>query len=367
MTRRYRIAFYAPMKPPDHALPSGDRRIARMLMAALRAAGHQVDLVSRLRSWDGAGDPEVQRGFAEEGQREALRLVNAWRTAPEIRPDLWFTYHLYYKAADWIGPEVAGALSIPYVVAEASVAYKRAGGPWDLGHRQTLAALAQAALVVTLNPKDAECLPEPAKSRLLAPFLDATRFAEPRRTGNDPPVLAVTAMMRPGDKLASYRLLAEALSQLQDLAWRLLILGDGPARAEVEAAFAVLPSARVQLRGAVEEDALPGILAACDLCVWPAINEAYGMALLEAEAAGLPVVAGRSLGVPAVVAEGESGLLVPPGDATAFAAAIRRLLEDPEQRHAMGRAAARKVRRDHDLEAAARTLDGFLQDLKETP
>ena len=45
------------------------------------------------------------------------------------RPDLWFTYHLYYKAPDLVGPLVAGALGIPYAVAEASVAHKRAGKP----------------------------------------------------------------------------------------------------------------------------------------------------------------------------------------------------------------------------------------------
>ncbi|MEX2408233.1 MAG: glycosyltransferase family 4 protein, partial [Rhodovibrionaceae bacterium] len=250
-----------------------------------------------------------------------------------------------------------------YVVAEASVAYKRAGGPWDRGHRQTLAALDQAARVITLNPKDAERLPDPEKTRMLAPFLDAARFAQPREARNAPPVLVATAMMRPGDKLASYRLLAEALLQVADLDWSLLILGDGPARGAVETAFAAL-GGRVEFRGTVGEAALPEILAGCDLCVWPAINEAYGMALLEAEAAGLPVVAGRSLGVPAVVAEGETGLLVPPGDAAAFAQAVRALLSDPERCRRLGRAAARKVRRDHDLAAAARTLDSILQDLK---
>ena len=360
--RPLEIAFYAPMKPPDHPVPSGDRRIARMLIAALEAAGHNVSLVSRLRTWDGEGDPEVQRSFDESGGREAAHLLEIWDAGGA--PDLWFTYHLYYKAADWIGPRVAAGLGIPYVVAEASVAYKRAGGPWDPGHRQTLAALERAALVITLNPKDAERLPEPAKVRILPPFLDAGRFAAPREAANEPPLLVTAAMMRPGDKLASYRLLAEALGQLLDLDWRLQVCGDGPARAEVEAAFAGFPDGRIAFLGAVEEDALPDLLAGGDLCVWPAVNEAYGMALLEAEAAGLPVVAGRSLGVPSVVAEGETGLLVPPGEASPFAAAVRELLTDPARRKVMGRAAAEKVRREHDLAAAAARLDGFLKDLE---
>ncbi len=72
---------------------------------------------------------------------------------------------------------------------------------------------------------------------------------------------------------------------------------------------------------------LPALYAAADLYLWPAINEAYGMAFLEAQAAGLPVVAGRTGGVPAVVADGVTGVLTPIGDATSFADAVARLLD----------------------------------------
>ena len=62
--------------------------------------------------------------------RECERLLADWRADPELPlPELWLTYHLYYKAPDWLGPAVRAALGIPYVVAEASVAPKRAGGP----------------------------------------------------------------------------------------------------------------------------------------------------------------------------------------------------------------------------------------------
>ena len=72
--------------------------------------------------------------------------------------------------------------------------------------------------------------------------------------------------------------------------------------------------------------------------------------------AGLPVVAGRSGGVPDIVAEGVSGLLTPPGDATAFADAVRALLNDGQRRRAMGDAAADWVAGALDLGAAAETL-----------
>ncbi|MFZ9635662.1 MAG: glycosyl transferase, partial [Alphaproteobacteria bacterium] len=59
-----RLAFYAPLKPPDHPVPSGDRRMAQLLMAALAARGHDVELASRLRRRDGAGPPARQLRLA---------------------------------------------------------------------------------------------------------------------------------------------------------------------------------------------------------------------------------------------------------------------------------------------------------------
>src|SRR3546814_20999217 len=99
-----------------------------------------------------------------------LRLIRRYRRLPaRQRPQLWFTYHLYYKAPDWIGPKVARALRIPYVVVEASVAYKRASGPWAASHRAVLDALGQAAPVVRLNPPAAKLLPAPRTRQPLNP------------------------------------------------------------------------------------------------------------------------------------------------------------------------------------------------------
>jgi glycosyltransferase involved in cell wall biosynthesis len=85
------------------------------------------------------------------------------------------------------------------------------------------------------------------------------------------------------------------------------------------------------------------------------------MALLEAQAGGLAVVAGRGGGVGDVIADGTTGLLSPPGDADAFAAAVRALLVDPARRARYGKAAHDKVRRDHDLPAAAARLGEIIE------
>jgi len=119
----------------------------------------------------------------------------------------------------------------------------------------------------------------------------------------------------------------------------------------------------VRYLGERNDSAVAGALAAADLFVWPAINEAFGMALLEAQASGLPVVAGASGGVASVVADDTTGLLVPPGDADAFAAATRRLILDPAAHDTMGAAARENVRREHDLPQAAARLAAVIERL----
>lgn len=359
-----RVAFYAPMKPPGHPVPSGDRRMARLLIEALRRGGHEVRLASRLRSWDPGLDPARPARIEVLGDRIADRLVRRWHAGAVDRPDLWFTYHLYHKAPDRLGPPVAAALGIPYVAAEASHAPRRAEGPWAAGHRAAEAAIRQAAVLITFSDRDAVGLSAlvPAERIVrLPPFLDAAPFTAVTRRPANPPRLLAIGMMREGDKERSYALLADALRRLDGRPWTLTVVGDGPARPRIEPLY---DPDRTVFRGAVPPESLPEVLAEADLFVWPAINEAFGMALLEAQAAGLPAVAGaaggESGGVAEILHDGETGLLVPPGDAAAFAAAVATLLDDPARRSAMGEAARANVRARHDIAAAAAILDRTL-------
>lgn len=374
-----RIAFYAPLKPPDDPIPSGDREMARRLIQALEACGHEVTLASRLRSRDASGDAARQQRLRTLGAALAARLVRRVTAGPpDARPQAWLTYHLYYKAADWLGPAVADALGIPYVIAEASFAPKRAGGPWDVGHRGAEAAIGKADAVVAFNRIDMACvhpLMRPGASlEFLPPFTDTAPFTAAaaararhraeaaERYGLDPaaPLLLAVAMMREGDKLASYDVLARALARLAGRPWQLLVIGDGPARETVTGRFAAIGPGRVVFAGEAAPAALPAIYAAADLLVWPAVREAYGMALLEGQAAGLPVVAGRAGGVPGIVRDGETGLLTEEGDAAAFADAIAALLDAPSRRGAMSVRACQVAARDHGLAAAGRRLSGIL-------
>jgi glycosyltransferase involved in cell wall biosynthesis len=362
-----RIAFYAPLKPPDHPIPSGDRRVAQLFLQALRLAGHDPFVASRFRSYEGHGDRLRQARLAILGARLAARFLRRCEAKPETAPQLWFTYHLYHKAPDWLGPGVADALGIPYVIAEASNAPKQAHRPWATGRDATESAIRRADAVIGLNPADRNCvmplLRDPGCWIPIKPFIDAASHGRQTLTNLGPARLIAVAMMRHGDKLASYRLLGDALSRLLDLPWSLEVIGDGAARGEVENAFCLLKE-RVIWAGALGPSAIAQRLAVADLFVWPALNEAFGMALLEAQASGLPVIAGDGDGVSEIVVSGVTGLLVPNGDVPAFATAVRSLILDRALRAAFGEAAQQRVRAEHDLPLAARRLAAAIDALR---
>jgi glycosyltransferase involved in cell wall biosynthesis len=174
-----------------------------------------------------------------------------------------------------------------------------------------------------------------------------------RFPGVSGPLCLVVAMMREADKLESYRLLAEALACMRaDRAappWRLLAVGDGPARPAVEEALAPLPAERVRLAGAVEPEALPAYYLGADLFAFPGIGEDAGLVYLEAAAAGLPILACRGPG-PSYMVAPEGGCLTAP-TVEAFSDGLRRLLADPDLRRRMGEAGRRFVEAERSLEA----------------
>lgn len=359
-----RVAFYAPMKSPDHPVPSGDRLMARQLVATLRAGGHRVDLASNLRSYRPEPDAAAYAELENQAQAEVARLERQW--AADGPPDLWFSYHPYYKSPDLLGPGLAARRGIPYVTAETSYSARRNIGVWADMQARVLRGIGQAAvnICLTLRDRDGILAAAPAaRTAMLPPFVDAGPFlAVPAGAGRDSARMLVVAMMRPGDKLASYGLLAKALDRLPGaLPWSLSVVGDGPARAEVMAGFAQFGAGRIVWHGQLTTDRIVALTADSALYVWPGYGEAYGLAYLEAQAAGLPVVAQRVAGVPEAVAEGTTALLSPEGDVGAFAANIERLLSDRAARMAMGAAARQFILTGRTTDRAAARLGEILQ------
>lgn len=351
------IAFYAPLKAPDHPVPSGDRQMARQLMAALSKAGHRVALASRLRGYLGEPSAQALASLRAGAEAEVRRIADMWRR--DGRPDLWLCYHPYYKAPDLIGPPLARAFAIPYATAEASYSTRRGIGAWAETQADTVDAVRRAGLNVCFTRRDLaglQAAAPDARYEMLPPFIDTGPFGTPA-SGEG---LMSVAMMRKGDKLASFAMLAAALLRLLDLPWTLTVIGDGPARQEVAALFGAVPGGRIEWVGELDPPAVPDVLRRAGLYVWPGCGEAYGLAYLEAQAAGLPVIAQAAAGVSEVVRHGETGILTPAGDVAAYAGAIRRLLADGSERQRMAEAARRFVLGERSLDQAAARLADIL-------
>ncbi len=122
---------------------------------------------------------------------------------------------------------------------------------------------------------------------------------------------------------------------------RLVVVGEGPQREQAETLLPSRLQASVEFRGRVGDDELARLYRSCDCFVSPALGgESFGIVLLEAMAAGCPVVATDIPGYRSVVRDGVNGRLVPPGDPQALADAIETLLANPSLRAAMAREAA---------------------------
>ena len=138
---------------------------------------------------------------------------------------------------------------------------------------------------------------------------------------------------------------------------RLTVVGDGPERREQEARVrAAGLEGDVVFTGYQSEKQVADWLERADVLVLPSLIEGVPVVLMEAGAAGLPVVATNVGGVSELVTDGVSGFLVPPGSADALVAPIQALLDDPAVRRRMGRAGREAVVRDFDVSREAGRL-----------
>ncbi len=337
------VSFYAPMRPPGASGASGDRTIAGELWSGLEELGHHVTLASPLKSWSAAPQNLDQLGV--RGSDEAARLHGR-------QVDLFFTYHCYYKAPDLIGPRLA-ARGIPYIIAEASHSPKREHGPWAAGFAASAHAIAAANALLTLSARDRPALEAAGYQAKLIDLPLYSRLPRAELGTGKPGDLITVAMMRAGDKLASYQFLANALSKVAG-DWHLSIVGDGPARGEVETAFAPLKT-RVDFKGAKHGDALAALLSAAGTYVWPGTREGLGMSYIEAQAAGLPCVALDEPGPRAAI--GAGGRLTTPEN---FAPALSGLLGDDAEWAALKVAAIARAATMHTRSNFLRALQSAL-------
>ncbi|MGE4219817.1 MAG: glycosyltransferase [Alphaproteobacteria bacterium] len=202
--------------------------------------------------------------------------------------------------------------------------------------------------------------------------LDLDRFppfadARPDRRGDraDDPV-GLLAVGRAVPKKGYPDLLAALALLPPDLHWRLSVIGDGSDLAGLRAQAQALGLAgRVEWRGAQPQPAVLAALRAADLFVLASREGPQGdrdglpNVLMEAQSQGLAVAATAFAAIPELVRDGETGLLVPPGDPAALAAALDRLIRDPALRSRLGAAGAARVRAEFDATAGLDALAGL--------
>lgn len=363
-----RICFYTPFKPLGHPQPSGDLIIARGLFDYLRQQGHDVGVASDLRA----------RWIFREPWRWPRLLLERRRTLRRLKKqpcDLWFTYHSYYKAPDLLGSFVAERLRIPYVIFQGIYATKRKRklGTWP-GFILNKRALCSARFIFTNKQVDLVNLHRLlAADRIgfvspgIAPeafTFDARARHEWRRrwaVGKEP-VILTAAMFRPDVKTAGLIQVIRTCAALsrQGVRFHLAIAGEGRERNQLERLARRHLPGKVRFLGRLSAAEMRKFYSAGDLFVFPGFGESLGMVYLEAQACGLPVVAFANGGIPEVVRDAETGILVPLGDEKGFTQAVADLLADPGRRRLMGRAGADHVRRHHDLETNYRQMEQTL-------
>jgi glycosyltransferase involved in cell wall biosynthesis len=283
---------------------------------------------------------------AADARRGLLRFVRELRAA---RPAV-FHSHLTSAMGGKYGLVGAALARVPAIVATAQL-YVHVPPGWqlDLNHRIARTCVDRYIAVsdeVAERLRERFRIPE-AKLVVIHNAVPVARFAiTPNATlraelmgGVARPVVLTVARL---DKQKGHPYLLEAAVQLPDVVF--VFAGDGPDRAALEARAATLGvSERVRFLGYRSDVA--ALLAACDLFVLPSLYEGLPLSVLEAMAAGKAVVASAIGGTDEAVVHGETGILVPPAEASSLADAIRTLLADPARSARLGVAGRERVRR----------------------
>lgn len=362
------IFFHTPFKPLGHPAPSGDLIIATGLMAYLKRGHHQVYPVAAGRArwlyWRPWVWPVIISDY-----RRAVRSIKS------RQPQLWMTYHSYYKAPDVLGPVACRTSGLPYVIFQGIYATKRRRNikTWP-GFMLNRYALQRSNYVFTNKKNDwinlKRIIPE-HRLTYLKPGLEVNRFTYNQRARDkirqtleigDIPVILTAAMFRQDVKTQGLLWLIRCLGHLKKTVgdFVLIIAGDGKEKSKIVRSAAMHLPGQHRFLGKIPRDKMAEFYSAGDIFAFPGINESLGMVYLEAQSCGLPVVAFRNGGIPEVVIHAETGILTDMFSKQQFIEAVKMLLINDELRKEMGRNARRYVHAQHDIDMNYRKLEKIL-------
>jgi len=348
-----RIAVFC----PEYGAIGGIEQKAESLVREFRAAGHAVVVLARGDDARAPGEPRVVRtrfhGVPRDPGALGRRVRYALRRPRAIAA-------LRAAAADFEA-DVVLSLSVsafsPYAGGLATVAPlvyclegREAGGVFTATPRVLARTLKRTAYVIgcsTSLVKSACALVPGVRERItmIPNGVDLARFAPggPVFRHPRPYVLAIGRLARQ----KAFDVLLEAFSRVaRALPVDVLIAGEGPERAALETRRDRLGlGGRVHLLGAVDRDGVAALYRGAALVAAPSRWEGLPLVVLEAMAAGRAIVAAAVDGVPDALADGETGVLVPPDAPDRLAAAMERLVADPDACERLGTAARRAAER----------------------
>lgn len=369
-----RIAYYMPFKPMNHPNPSGDLIIGKEIFFALKQAGHFPEIASNLRLRWVYYKPLLLVKLLFERKR----LVRSLKSSP---PELWLSYHCYYKAPDLLGAYCARKLSIPYVIFQGIYSTKRRKNLRTYpGFVLNTKVLESAAHIFTNKKRDYHNLCRiisEDKLTFIPPGIEPEHFTfsqdqrtkqrEVWRTENQT-VIMTTAMMRPGVKTDGLLFVIKICRELMDRGHRiqLMIAGDGKCYKIVNESAKKLLQHNCTLLGKVNRREMYHYYSGADIFVFPGVEESLGMVYLEAQSCGLPAVAFEDWGAKEAIVHEHTGLLSPAAQPELFTKNILKLIENSDLRKRMGENGKQHIRQNHDLNKNYRLLAEKLQAIIDT-
>ena len=320
-------------------------------LAELRRRGIEVRILSRRLPAEELRHEIVDRaGLLEVTTYDRGEFA---RVLEGFRPDLLHAHFATAPAAT--ARELAADLGVPFTfTAHGYDVHRRP--PADFGARA-----GAAAAVVTVSEANARAIAAlgvpRTHVRILPAGIDTERFAPRPRPAGAPHVVCVARL----NDVKNHGLLLEACAILRrrGVRFRCTLVGDGPCRDDLLSRRAALGlDDVVDFAGAATQEAVLGWWRQASIGVLTSVSEGMPVALMEAAACGVPVVATAVGGVPELVADGVTGLLAPSGDAAGVAHALDRLLGDRALAARMGAAARERALARFSIGAQ---VDGLLE------
>lgn len=358
-----KVAFYAPMKSPEHSTPSGDRTIARLLRRSLEDQGFDTILLSDYRSRHWLQSPLMIL-------QAIWNLAKAFLIVIRTKPDAFFTYHVYRKVPDLIGCTLSWLFSKPYFIYEAMYSEKNTDTlSGKINFHLTKWAITRAQAVFSYKSVDTENLLRVVPHQrlvLLPPAVDTNLFkpdSEQRllfrqkyKIPQHHLVIACTAMLRADRKSEGVLFLIKTLAQIRhEYPIHFILCGGGDREKDVQRRLVELLPNQHTFLGAVSREQVAEALQASDLFTFPGIDEGFGMVYLEAQSCALPVLAFDNGGLRDAVGPG-AGILSPLDDYEAWMFSLHKLCADTKLRQEMGEMAREYILRHHDQTAMAQRL-----------